>query len=66
MFDTNNKNIINRVIENIKKNKKKFNDNSFKTDTKCLLWENFELGDNTIKLKCFVKKNIFYSLLCYR
>ena len=66
LFNTNDKNIINRVVENIKKSKKNFNDNSFKIDTKCLLCENFELGDNTIKLKCFVKKNIFYSLLCYR
>ena len=45
------------LIEFLKilKKAKKYNNNSFKEDSKCLLCDNFELRDNTIKLKGFGK-----------
>ena len=51
LFYTNDKNIINIVIKNIKnsrrKNKKEIE--GFKINTKCLLCENFEINENILK-----------------
>ena len=54
------------LIEFLKilKKSKKYNNNSFKEDSKCLLCDNFELRDNTIKLKGFGKKGK-YSIPCF-
>lgn len=54
------------LIEFLKilKKAKKYNNNSFKEDSKCLLCDNFELRDNTIKLKGFGKKGK-YSIPCF-
>ena len=65
MINIKDKKIIDRVIENIKKSQKKYNNNNcFKKDTKCLLCENFELKDNTINIKGFCKKGK-YSIPCF-
>ena len=58
IFDTMNKNIINKVIDNIKNSRKKFKNKieGFCINTKCLLCENFILKGNTIKYNKLKKR----------
>ena len=58
IFDTMNKNIINKVIDNIKNSRKKFKNKieGFYINTKCLLCENFILKGNTIKYNKLKKR----------
>ena len=63
LFKTNDINLINKALENIKKSITKFNKlcNPIKNNSKCLLIDNFIINDNKIISQKFKKKvNILY------
>ena len=65
LFDASDKNIIKKVIDNIKNSRRKFKKNidGFKINTKCLFCENFKLKGKNIKYKKFRKKgNILFRV----
>ena len=68
LFNCNDKNIIENVINYIKnsQNKKKYTDNAIKNNSHCLLSNNFDLKGYLIKKKIEKKGTIFYTLHCCR
>ena len=65
LFRTNNIDVINLALENIKNSQKKFNknNNGFKKGCLCLICENYCLKDKSIGFKKFTKKDK-YSIPC--